>query len=76
MTITYKTFEEIETLREGGKRHAEILRALVEMVEPGVSTLILEEEALRLIKEGGDVPAFLDYQPFGAKRPFPAALCV
>ena len=76
MNIKLKTKEEIEIMREGGKRHAEILRRLGEMVEPGVSTLILEEEALRLIKEGGDKPAFLGYQPKGAKRPFPAALCV
>lgn len=71
-----KTKEDIEIMREGGKRHAEILRVLSEMVSPGVSTFILEEEALRLIKEGGDKPAFLGYQPRGADRPFPAALCI
>lgn len=63
-------------MHEGGKRHAEILRALAEMVAPGVSTLVLEEEALRLIKAHGDKPAFLGYSPAGAMRPFPAALCV
>lgn len=63
-------------MHEGGQRHAEILRALAEMVSPGVSTLILEEEALRLIKAHGDKPAFLGYTPAGADRPFPAALCV
>jgi methionyl aminopeptidase len=74
--IRLKTQEEIEIMREGGKRHAEILRELSKLCTPGTSTLILEEEALRLIKEGGDKPAFLDYKPAGAKRPFPAALCV
>lgn len=74
--ITYKTTEEIEILREGGKRHAEILRALAEMIVPGVSTLILEEEALRLIRAHGDKPAFLGYSPAGATRPYPASLCV
>ncbi|MEX0932375.1 MAG: type I methionyl aminopeptidase [Parcubacteria group bacterium] len=76
MSISLKTKEEIEILKEGGARHAEILRALARKVAPGVSTLILEEEALRLIKEGGDKPAFLGYTPSGAERPFPAALCV
>lgn len=76
MAIKYKTLEDIEILKEGGKRHAEILRALCEMVTPGVSTLILEEEALRLIRAHGDTPAFLGYSPRGARRPFPAALCV
>jgi methionyl aminopeptidase len=76
MSIRLKTEEEIEIMREGGQRHAEILRALAEMIKPGVSTLILEEEAVRLIEEGGDKPAFLGYEPRGARRPFPAALCV
>lgn len=74
--IRLKSKEEIQTMHEGGKRHAEILRALSEMVTPGISTLILEEEALRLIRAHGDKPAFLNYSPVGAKRPFPAALCV
>lgn len=76
MTIRLKSPEEIEVMREGGRRHAEILRNLALMVKPGVSTLTLEEEAQRLIREGGDKPAFLGYQPKGARRPFPAALCV
>ena len=76
MTIRLKTEAEIAIMREGGKRHAQILAQLATMVTPGVATLILEEEALRLIKEGGDKPAFLGYQPRGADRPFPAALCI
>jgi methionyl aminopeptidase len=76
MAIKLKSKEEIEILEEGGKRHAEILSFLVSLVKPGVSTFILEEEALRMIREKGDKPAFLDYQPRGASRPFPAALCV
>jgi methionyl aminopeptidase len=76
MTTRLKSPEEIKILQEGGKRHAEILRALAAMVKPGLSTLQLEDEARRLIEEGGDKAAFLGYTPTGAKRPFPAALCV
>lgn len=76
MTIALKTTEEIKTLREGGRRHADILRELADMVEPGLSTLTLEEEARRLIRERGDKPAHLGYTPYGASRPFPAALCI
>jgi len=71
-----KTKEEIAIMREGGQRHAQILHALAGMVKPGVSTLFLEEEAQRLIREGGDKPAFLGYKPQGARRAFPAALCL
>jgi len=74
--INLKTKEEIAILREGGARHAEILRELGSQVKPGVSTMILEEEAVRLIKEKGDRPAFLGYTPEGAPRAYPAALCV
>jgi methionyl aminopeptidase len=70
------TLEEIAVLREGGRRHAEILKALALLVRPGVSTQTLEDEARRLIAEGGDTPAFLNYTPEGERRPYPAALCV
>lgn len=76
MTITLKSKEEIAILQEGGRRHAEILRALAAMVEPGLSTLTLEEEARRMIRENGDTPSLIGYTPYGATRPFPAALCV
>lgn len=76
MGIRLKNDKEIEILIEGGRRHAEILSILSGLVEPGISTLILEEEALRLVKEKGDRAAHLGYTPRGAERPFPAALCV
>jgi methionyl aminopeptidase len=71
-----KTKEDIEILREGGKRHAEILHALAQMVHPGITTLELEEEAGRLIAECGDASATLGYTPSHHKRPYPAMLCV
>ncbi len=74
--IYIKKPEEIEIMREGGKRHSFILSEIVKLVVPGVSTQRLEDEARRLIEEGGDKAAFLNYTPRGAKRPYPSALCV
>lgn len=74
--IKLKTQEEIAILREGGKRHAYILAEVAKKVVPGVSTQHLEDYAQKLIHEGGDTAAFLNYTPRGAKRPYPAALCV
>lgn len=74
--ITKKTKEEIDILREGGKRHAEILRLIAKKIEPGVSTFFLNSYAEELLAQSGDVAAFLHYIPEGAKRPYPAALCV
>jgi methionyl aminopeptidase len=63
-------------MQEGGAKHSAILRELASLVEPGVSTLTLEEEAARLCKEMGVKPAHLNYTPAGASRPFPAVLCL
>ncbi|MDB5195223.1 MAG: methionine aminopeptidase methionyl aminopeptidase [Parcubacteria group bacterium] len=70
------TEEQKMKLREAGKRLGEALEAVEALVAPGVSTQALEDEAVRFITSGGDVPAFLDYTPEGANRPYPAALCV
>lgn len=74
--ITIKKPEEIKILREGGKRHAYILAQVSKKVAPGVSTQVLEDLARKLIEEEGDRAAFLNYTPHGAKRAYPAALCV
>jgi len=74
--IKIKTDKDIAILREGGKRHAQILREIAGMVKPGINTLELEDLANKLIKESGDKSAFLNYKPRGAKRPYPASLCV
>jgi methionyl aminopeptidase len=74
--ITIKTKSDISILREGGKRHAEILRELAKLVKPGVRSSELENVARKLIAQSGDKPALLNYMPYGAKRPYPAALCV
>lgn len=71
-----RTPEERAGIIESGRRLGVILGKLEAMVAPGVSTQALEDEAVRLIEEGGDKPAFKGYTPEGAGRPFPAALCV
>ena len=74
--IKIKKKEEIALLREGGKRHAHILDELAKMVKPGLHIADLDAKAMELIKEGGDMPSLLNYKPYGANRPYPAALCV
>ena len=76
MAIIIKTPEEIEIIREGGKRLATVLNKVKDIVKPGISTLDLDQYALKLIREMGDEPAFLNYRPEGAKTAYPASLCV
>ena len=71
-----RTPEERAGIIESGRRLGVILEKLEKMVAPGVTTAELEDEAMRLIEEGGDKPAFKGYTPEGARRPFPASLCV
>ncbi len=74
--IIIKTPKEIEILREGGRRLATILYKVKDKVKPGVSTKDLDDYAFKLITDMGDTPAFLNYRPEGADKPFPASLCV
>jgi len=74
--ITIKTPEEIDILREGGRRLAAILNILARQVEPRMYTDALNGIADKLIRSDGDKPAFLGYTPDGAARPYPATLCV
>jgi methionyl aminopeptidase len=71
-----KTKKEIDLLREGGKLHARILEDLKNMAKPGMSTKDLNDYAEQEIRKAGDKPSFLNYQPYGADRPYPASLCV
>jgi methionyl aminopeptidase len=76
MYFMAKTPEEIVIMREAGKRLARILGAVVAAALPGVSARELDQLAERLIRAGGDRPAFLGYTPAGSNRPYPATLCV
>lgn len=71
-----KTKDEIELMRIGGKHLAAVLREVEKLVAPGVTTKELNDLAEKKIRETGDEPAFLNYTPWGAKRPYPATLCV
>lgn len=68
--------EEINILREGGRRLAVVLRAVRDAIVPWVKTKELNLLAERLIREGGDEPAFLGYRPEGSPADYPATLCV
>ncbi len=74
--IRYKTEEEIQTMREGGRKHAQILKEVAKKVKPGVKTDELNDYAEKLIDEALCSASFFGYQPKDAKRPYPASLCV
>ncbi|MBU0750259.1 type I methionyl aminopeptidase [Patescibacteria group bacterium] len=71
-----KTAAQREGIIESCRRLGVVLEELAKIVKPGVTAQELEDYAVKLITDGGDVPAFLNYTPEGADRPFPAALCL
>lgn len=71
-----KTKEEIEILREGGRRLATYLNELKGMVKPGVTARELEDRALELIASQGDEPAFKGHKDRKTDKPYPSSLCL
>lgn len=63
-------------MAEAGRKLAEILAALSQETKAGVSTAFLDKKSFELIKAAGAEPAFLGYRPTGAKKSYPATLCV
>lgn len=71
-----RTPEERANLIEAGRRFGIILETLANEVRPGITTKELDTRAEELIRAGGDNPIFKGYTPEGARRPYPAALCI
>ena len=53
-----KSQKEIQALLEGGKKLADVLQSVVELVRPGVTTKELDELAEKLITACGGTPSF------------------
>lgn len=70
-----KSKKEIEALREGGRKLADILQKVVEVVKPGVTTKELDRLAESLILSSSGTPSFKGYHILGARSSYPASLC-
>jgi methionyl aminopeptidase len=70
-----RTPQEIQIMAEGGRRLGAVLEHLKMEVQPDVTTLALDRIARALITANGDVPAFLNYRPEGARHAYPYTLC-
>ena len=62
--IVYKTPAQIEEMKEAGRLSARVLRKLGEIIEPGMTTLELDEYAEKLIALEGGKPSFKGYGGF------------
>lgn len=76
MATTIKTEEEIQILREGGRRLSEILKEISIVAQIGTIFKDLDKLAESLILKAGGLPSFKGYKSHGASEPFPASLCI
>jgi len=67
--IIRKSKAEIEKMRSAGGIVAEVLQRLAGMVAPGITTLDLDREADRMIRDAGAIPTFKGYNGY------PASIC-
>lgn len=70
MAVSIKSDREIELMREAGKILAKVHKALGEAIQPGMSTLEIDELGEKLIRSYDCVPNFLHYNGY------PASICV
>jgi methionyl aminopeptidase len=71
----YYSKEEIEILREGGKRLSKIINELGDFLKIGLKVLEIEKKSLELIEKYDAIPATVNYTPQGASFPFPSSVC-
>ncbi|MBI2465741.1 MAG: type I methionyl aminopeptidase [Candidatus Sungbacteria bacterium] len=74
--IHIKSEKEIEIMRQGGKILARVLQELVSEIKIGVSLNYLDDLAEKLILGYDAKPSFKGYKPAGAKKSYPASLCI
>lgn len=74
--IKLKSGHDLINLRESCRRLSVILKKVAAHVKPGVTTEELNALMYKLVTDGGDTPAFLNYQPFGADYPYPGSICI
>lgn len=70
MSISIKSEKEIELMRESGRILAKVLKEVMGMITPGISTLDIDIKCAEIIKGYDCIPSFLNYNGY------PASICV
>ena len=70
MAVTIKSKNEIQLMREAGKRLEDVHNQLAEIIRPGMSTLEIDQFGEKAIRAYGCIPNFLNYNGY------PASICV
>ncbi|MDP3901629.1 MAG: type I methionyl aminopeptidase [bacterium] len=73
--IYLKTPEEIIKIKKAGQILAVTAKQILDLAQPGVKLKYLDTVAKNLIEKAGGEPAFLNYFPYGASKPYLCSLC-
>lgn len=76
MSISLKTEEEINLIRESSLLVSKTLGEVSKEIKPGISTLQLDRLAETFIRDNGGIPAFKNYPGSNGAPPFPFTLCI
>lgn len=66
---------EIKSIAASGRILAEVFKEVIKEAKTNAVLRDLDKLAFQLIKKAGAEPAFLGYQPNGARKPYPATIC-
>lgn len=70
MSVTIKSKQEIELMREAGRILAIVHDELASIIKPGITTLEIDKKGYEVIRSFGCTPSFLNYSGY------PASICV
>lgn len=70
MSVTIKSKQEIELMREAGRILAIVHDELASIIKPGITTLEIDKKGYEVIQSFGCTPSFLNYSGY------PASICV
>lgn len=73
--ILFKNKSDVENIYASGQILGKILDELVSFTQEGKTLKDIDIRAQELVAHYGALAAFLGYQPDGAEKPFPAAIC-
>lgn len=70
MSVTIKTEQEIELMREAGRILAIVHDEMAKIIRPGISTMDIDRKGEEIIRSFDCIPSFLNYNGY------PASICV
>lgn len=73
--VILKNEADVKIMADGGRILSGVLKILEKETRVGITTNYLDTLSLKLIKEAGARPAFLNYRSQGSRHPYPKTLC-